>query len=851
MANKNIVSVLQEERSFAPPAEFVQRARLKPDDVARLREHAARDHSGFWAEMARAELHWQTPFSITLDDSAAPNYRWFTDGRLNASYNCLDAHLADRGDKTALIFEGEPGDVRRLTYRDLHEQVCRFANVLKSQGVTSGDRVIIYMPLIPEAVIAMHACNRIGAIHSVVFGGFSAIALKERIEDTGAKLVITADGGWRAGNVIELKAATDKALSSGCPSVKRVIVYRRTDKPVSMDPERDLWWHDLVGEASQYCEPEWVEAEHPLFLLYTSGSTGKPKGIQHATGGYLLGAKLTSQWVFDLREDDVFWCTADVGWITGHSYVAYGPLAAGATVVLYEGGPVYPDGGRFWKICQDHGVSIFYTAPTAIRALMKLGDELPAKYDLSRLRLLGSVGEPINPEAWMWYYKVIGHERCPIVDTWWQTETGAILITPLPGVTATKPGSCTQPLPGIDVDIVDDHGKPVTRADAGGYLVVKKPWPSMLRTIWRNNDRYVAAYWEKFNNRYYVAGDSAHRDKDGYYWIMGRIDDVLNVAGHRLGTMEVESALVAHPRIAEAAVVGKPHEIKGESVFAFVVCRGARPTGDTSAFVKELRDWVAEQLGAIAKPDDIRFADNLPKTRSGKIMRRLLKAVARGEEITQDVSTLENPAILDQLRGVEAAVESPEAAAERAPAGGAAAAEKPTAGKKVSRKAPAKSTAGKRAAAEGAPAKSAAGKRNAAEGAPAKSTAGKRAARGAPAKGESSKRAGATAVARRNSATTKRHRPSAPATSATRAGAASNKAAGKSATRTSGRPSPDRSSTTRGKTSRAVSGRASVAASKTNSVRPKPPKRAAARVAGPGKSKTAAKRATKRPLRRG
>lgn len=675
MANKNIVSVLLEERSFAPPPEFTQSARLKPADLEKLRERAASDHVGFWAEMARNELWWETPFTVTLDDSSAPSFRWFTDGRLNASYNCLDAHLTERGDKTALIFEGEPGDVRRLTYRALHEQVCRFANALKAQGVNQGDRVIIYMPLLPEAVIAMHACNRIGAIHSVVFGGFSAIALKERIEDAGAKLVITADGGWRGGHVIELKAATDKALATGCPSVQRVIVYRRTDKPVSMDPKRDLWWHDAIAEASAFCEPEWVEAEQPLFLLYTSGSTGKPKGIQHATGGYLLGAKLTTQWVFDLREDDVYWCTADVGWITGHTYVAYGPLAAGATVMLYEGSPVYPDGGRFWKICQDHGVSVFYTAPTAIRALMKLGDELPAQYDLSRLRLLGSVGEPINPEAWMWYHKVIGGERCPIVDTWWQTETGATLISPIPGVTATKPGSCTQPLPGIDVDIVDDHGKPVTRADAGGYLVVKKPWPSMLRTIWRNNDRYLAAYWEKFNNRYYVAGDSAHRDKDGYYWIMGRIDDVLNVAGHRLGTMEVESALVAHPRVAEAAVVGKPHEIKGESVFAYVVCRGSRPVGDTSAFVKELRDWVAEQLGAIAKPDDIRFSDNLPKTRSGKIMRRLLKAIARGEEITQDISTLENPSILDQLRGM--AVE--------APAAGAATAAKESGSRKVAR----------------------------------------------------------------------------------------------------------------------------------------------------------------------
>jgi acetyl-CoA synthetase len=544
--------------------------------------------------------------------------------------------------------------VRRISYSELHAEVCRFANALKAQGIVRGDRVVIYMPLVPEILIAMHACNRIGAIHSVVFGGFSAPALRDRIEDTEARLVITADGGWRGGSAIELKAAADKALSEGCPSVQGVIVLKRTGKPVHMHAKRDLWWHKVIEKQPAVCEPEWVDAEHPLFLLYTSGSTGKPKGIQHSTAGYLLGAKLTTQWVFDLRDEDVFWCTADVGWVTGHSYVCYGPLALGATVVLYEGSPMVPDGGRFWKNCQTHGVTVFYTAPTAIRALMKLGDELPRKYDLSRLRLLGSVGEPINPEAWIWYQRVIGAGRCPVVDTWWQTETGAILISPLPGVTVTKPGSCTLPLPGIDADIVDEQGASVTNPDAGGYLVIRKPWPSMLRTIWRNNERYIHGYWEKFQNRYYVAGDSAHRDKDGYFWIMGRIDDVLNVAGHRLGTMEIESALVAHPRVAEAAVVGKPHEIKGESVFAFVVTRGARPAGDTRALVKELRDWVGEQLGHIAKPDDVRFADNLPKTRSGKIMRRLLKAIARDEEITQDVSTLENPAILDQLRGVNA-----------------------------------------------------------------------------------------------------------------------------------------------------------------------------------------------------
>jgi len=653
MADKNIKSVLLEERTFSPPPAFAARARVKPADAVELRRRAREDHVGFWKELAEGELAWHQPFTQAFDDSEAPNYRWFADGRLNASHNCLDIHLGERGHKTAVIFEGEPGDVRRLSYRELHAEVCRFANALKAQGIGRGDRVVIYMPLVPEILIAMHACNRIGAIHSVVFGGFSAPALKDRIEDTEARLVVTADGGWRGGHAVELKAATDTALAGGCASVQRVIVLRRTGRPIAMRAGRDVWWHDAIEGQPPACEPEWVDAEHPLFLLYTSGSTGKPKGIQHSTGGYLLGAKLTTQWVFDLRDDDVFWCTADVGWVTGHTYVAYGPLALGATVVLYEGTPTVPDGGRFWRNCQAHGVTVFYTAPTAIRALMKLGDELPKKYDLSRLRLLGSVGEPINPEAWMWYHRVIGAGRCPIVDTWWQTETGAILISPLPGVTATKPGSCTEPLPGIDAEVVDDHGAPVKRADAGGYLVIRKPWPSMLRTIWRNNDRYVTGYWEKFDNRYYLAGDSAHRDKDGYFWIMGRLDDVLKVSGHRLGTMEIESALVAHPRVAEAAVVGKPHEIKGESVFAYVVTRGPRPTGDVSALVKELREWVGKELGPIAKPDDIRFADNLPKTRSGKIMRRLLKAIARGEEITQDVSTLENPAILDQLRGVD------------------------------------------------------------------------------------------------------------------------------------------------------------------------------------------------------
>jgi acetyl-CoA synthetase len=654
MAQKDIQSVLQEDRVFPPSKAFVEQATLKAAELQRMYDKAASDYVGFWADLAVAEIDWKQPFTVPLDDSRAPNFRWFTDGQLNVSHNCLDAHLGRRGDKLALIFEGEPGDVRKLTYAQLHQEVCQFANALKAQGIGRGDRVIIYMPLIPEAIVSMQACARIGAVHSVVFGGFSANAVKDRIEDAGAKLVITADAGWRGGHAVELKAAVDKALSEGCESVQRVIVYRRTGTPCEMRPGRDLWWHDAIAGKPVSCEPEWVDAEHPLFLLYTSGSTGKPKGIQHCSAGYLLNAKLTTKWAFDLKDDDIYWCTADVGWVTGHTYVAYGPLAAGATLFMYEGAPTFPDGGRFWKMCQTHGVSIFYTAPTAIRALMKLGDAVPGKYDLRKLRVLGSVGEPINPEAWMWYHRVIGAERCPIIDTWWQTETGAAMMAPIPGVTATKPGSCTKPLPGIFADIVDEEGRPVKTPDAGGYLVIKRPWPSMLRTIWGDNERYIKTYWEKFKNHYYVAGDSARRDKDGYYWIMGRIDDVLNIAGHRLGTMEIESALAAHPKVAEAAVVSKPHDIKGESAFAYVVLNVPKPQGAAAkVLIDELRGWVGEQLSPIAKPDEIRLTDNLPKTRSGKIMRRLLRAVARGEEITQDMSTLENPAIIDQLRGVD------------------------------------------------------------------------------------------------------------------------------------------------------------------------------------------------------
>ena len=653
MGNQDIESILQEDRMFPPSEAFSSRATIKSaEELAALRQQAAEDHEGFWGELAQKELDWHTPFTTTLNSDNAPHFRWFEGGRINVSHNCLDRHLATKATKTAIIFEGEKGDTRHITYQELHAEVCTFANALLALGVTTGDRVVIYMPMTPEAVVAMQACARIGAIHSVVFGGFSAESLKDRIEDAGAKLLITADGGFRGGKIVELKQAVDKALENGCATIEKTVVFKRTGHDIGWNAERDIWWHDAISGQSSKNEPAWVESEHPLFLLYTSGSTGKPKGIQHSTAGYLLNSIKTVQWVFDIQEDDIFWCTADVGWITGHTYVAYGPLATGSTILIYEGAPTVPDAGRFWDICQRHNVTIFYTAPTAIRALMKFGDDIPAKYDLSKLRILGTVGEPINPEAWMWYHRTIGKENCPIVDTWWQTETGAHMIAPLPGATATKPGSCTQPLPGIDAAIVDEAGNEITEPNKGGYLVIRKPWPSMLRTIWGDDERFVDTYWAKFNNKYYLAGDSARRDADGYFWIMGRIDDVLNVSGHRLGTMEVESALVAHERVAEAAVVGRPDDVKGEAIFAFVVLRGDRPEGGVDeALTQELRAWVGEQIGPIAKPDDIRYADNLPKTRSGKIMRRLLRSIAKGDEITQDTSTLENEAILKQLKG--------------------------------------------------------------------------------------------------------------------------------------------------------------------------------------------------------
>jgi acetyl-CoA synthetase len=652
VADIEISSALIENRLFKPSAEFAAKARIKPDDLKALYKQAEDDYEGFWATQARQLIDWHTPFSKTLDDSQAPHFKWFTDGIMNVSYNCIDRHLATKASKTAIIFEGEPGDTRHISYQQLHDDVCQFANALKARGVKKGDRVVVYMPMVPEAVVAMQACARIGAIHSVVFGGFSAEALRDRIEGAQAVMLVTADGGTRGGKIVGLKDAADKALSKGCKSIKDVIVLKRSGQDIPMQAGRDIWWSDAVAGQDKTCEPEWVNAEHPLFLLYTSGSTGKPKGIEHASAGYLLNAITTNLWVFDLQDSDIFWCTADVGWITGHTYVAYGPLATGTTIVMYEGAPVIPDAGRFWKMIEQHKVTVFYTAPTAIRALMRLGDDFPNKYDLSSLRLLGTVGEPINPEAWMWYHTVIGKERCPIVDTWWQTETGANVLTPIPGVTATKPGSCTFPLPGMDVDIVNEDGESITQPNTGGYLVIRKPWPSMARTIWGDDQRYNDTYFPKFGGKYYLAGDSARRDEDGYFWIMGRIDDVLNVSGHRLGTMEVESALAAHEAVAEAAVVGRPHEVKGEAIVAFVICKGERPVGEEAKkMVAELRNWVGEQIGAIAKPDDIRFAEGLPKTRSGKIMRRLLRTIAAGEEITSDTSTLENEAVVAQLQG--------------------------------------------------------------------------------------------------------------------------------------------------------------------------------------------------------
>ena len=652
--SSNIETVLQEKRVFPPSPAFVQQANISGMEAYRkMVAEAERDFEGFWAKHARDTLAWSKPFTKVLDESKAPFFRWFYDGELNASYNCLDRHLKTQPNKVAIIFEADDGKVTKITYQQLYHEVCKFSNALKARGVKLGERVLIYMPMSIQAVVAMQACARIGATHSVVFGGFSAKSVQERIIDAGAIAVITADGQFRGGKEIPLKPVVDEALGmGGCEAIRTVFVHKRSGSKVPMSAGRDLWWDEAVKGQPDTCEPTFVNAEHPLFILYTSGSTGKPKGIQHSTGGYLLWCALTMKWVFDHKPSDVFWCTADVGWVTGHSYITYGPLAVGATEVVFEGVPTYPDAGRFWKIIQDHKVNVFYTAPTAIRSLIKAGGDLPKKYNLSSLRILGTVGEPINPEAWIWYHETVGGGRCPIVDTWWQTETGGHMISPLPGATPTKPGSATLPLPGIFADIVDETGHPVGRGK-GGILVIKRPWPAMLRTIWGDADRYVKTYWpEEFQRKLYLAGDGASTDEDGYFRIVGRIDDVLNVSGHRLGTMEIESALVAHTTlVAEAAVVGRPDELTGEAVCAFVVLKRSLPTGDEALKIaKELRDWVGKEIGPIAKPKDIRFGDNLPKTRSGKIMRRLLRSIAKGEEITQDVSTLENPGILEQLR---------------------------------------------------------------------------------------------------------------------------------------------------------------------------------------------------------
>jgi acetyl-CoA synthetase len=651
----NIESNLHENRVFPPSADFVKQANISGMDAYKaLCDEAEKDFEGFWARLARENLAWTRPFTKVLDESDAPFYKWFHDGELNASYNCLDRNLENgNAEKTAIIFEADDGKVTKITYRELHAKVCQFANGIKSLGFGKGERAIIYMPMSIEAVIAMQACARLGITHSVVFGGFSAKSVQERVIDAGATLIIAADEQMRGGKAIALKPAIDEAFSmGGCEGVRKVIVYRRTGGKVNWFEGRDVWMHDVMNGQASTCEPVPVNAEHPLFILYTSGSTGKPKGVQHSTGGYLLWAAMTMKWAFDIKPTDIFWCTADVGWVTGHTYVCYGPLAVGATEVIFEGVPTYPDAGRFWKTCQDHGVTIFYTAPTAIRSLIKAGGELPKKYDLSKLRLLGTVGEPINPEAWMWYYTVVGQSRCPVVDTFWQTETGGHMITPLPGVTPLVPGSCTLPLPGIMAAIVDETGHDVPNGQ-GGLLVVKRPWPSMIRTIWGDPERFKKSYYPAdLGGKLYLAGDGAVRDKEtGYFTIMGRIDDVLNVSGHRMGTMEIESALVANPLVAEAAVVGRPDDMTGEAICAFVVLKQARPDGEEGQRIaRELRDWVAKEIGPIAKPKDIRFGENLPKTRSGKIMRRLLRSIAKGEEITQDVSTLENPAILEQLK---------------------------------------------------------------------------------------------------------------------------------------------------------------------------------------------------------
>ncbi|MFN0084767.1 MAG: acetate--CoA ligase [Blastocatellia bacterium] len=645
MSQPDINSSLKEDRVYAPSEAFSASAHITSrEQYDRIYQRSVEDPEGFWAEIA-SELDWFKPWDRVLEWSE-PFAKWFAGGEINISHNCLDRHLGSwRKNKAAIIWEGEPGDTRTLTYQQLHQEVCKFANVLKSLGVAKGDRVVIYMPMIPELPVAMLACARIGATHSIIFGGFSAEALKDRINDAEAKAVITADGGWRRGAVLPLKPAVDAALPD-CPSVSRVVVVERGGNEIHMEPGRDHWYHELMAGASDKCEAERLDSEHPLYILYTSGTTGKPKGIVHTTGGYSVHTYITAKWVFDLRDEDTYWCTADIGWVTGHSYIVYGPLQNGATAVMYEGAPNTPDFGRFWQIIEKHKVNILYTAPTAIRTFIKWGEQWPAKYDLSSLRLLGSVGEPINPEAWIWYHRVIGGERCPIVDTWWQTETGGILITPIPGAIATKPGSATLPFPGIVPDIQTREGVSVGK-NQGGFLVITRPWPGMLRTIYRDPERFKQQYWSDIAGCYFT-GDGARRDEDGYFWLMGRIDDVLNVSGHRLGTMEIESALVSHPAVAEAAVVGRPDELKGQAVAAFVTLDSTHKASDE--LKEELRRHVAKEIGPMAKPEEIRFTDSLPKTRSGKIMRRLLRDIASGTQTVGDTTTLEDFSVLAKLR---------------------------------------------------------------------------------------------------------------------------------------------------------------------------------------------------------
>jgi acetyl-CoA synthetase len=654
MSQDTIESILQEKRLFQPPAEFSQKAHIKSlEEYKQLYDRAKADPQAFWGELAEKELDWFQKWDTVLDWQP-PFAKWFVNGKINISYNCLDRHLTTwRKNKAALIWEGEPGDSRTLTYAQLHREVCQMANVIKQLGVQKGDRVGIYMPMIPEAAIAMLACARIGAIHSVVFGGFSAEALRDRLNDGKAKLVITADGGFRKDAIVGLKEQVDKALANGAtPSVTDVLVVQRTKQQIHIEAGRDHWWHDLQQGVSANCPAEPMDSEDMLFILYTSGSTGKPKGVVHTTGGYNLYSHITTKWIFDLQDTDVYWCTADVGWITGHSYIVYGPLSNGATTLMYEGAPRNSNPGCFWDVIEKYGVNIFYTAPTAIRSFMKMGEHHPKSRNLSSLRLLGTVGEPINPEAWMWYHRIIGNSKCPIVDTWWQTETGGIMITALPGAIATKPGSASLPFPGIVADVVDQEGETVTN-ESGGYLVVKHPWPGMMRTLYGDPDRFRRTYWEYLrpkNGEYiYFAGDGAHKDRDGYFWVMGRVDDVISVAGHRLGTMEIESALVSHPAVAEAAVVGKPDEIKGEEIVAFITLDSAYTS--SPQLEKELKQHVVSEIGAIARPGEIRFTDALPKTRSGKIMRRLLRSLAAGQEVTGDTSTLEDRTVLDKLRG--------------------------------------------------------------------------------------------------------------------------------------------------------------------------------------------------------